>query len=741
MPQVSLALLWHQHQPYYLDDVSGHNPMPWVRLHGTKDYWGMAMHLREVPEMRATINLVPSLLAQILAYTEQQHQDEHLRVSRLPADSLSEDDLLYLLDNFFMVNPEQMIRPYRRYFELYQQRGFAVDTAQRAVRRFAPRDVIDLQCWNNLVWIHPIAFELDQELAEFRRKGHGYNESEKLWLLGKQMELLGQVIPLHKELADRGQIELTTTPFYHPIMPLLCDKRLARQAMPQVVLPERLEAYAEDAAVQMQRAAEYHQRIFGTRPRGLWPSEGSVAQALVPLVAKSGFEWMATDEQILACSTGGAVSRDGQGNLGNANMLYRPWDVGERGHTLQVIFRDHVLSDQIGFHYQRYPAQQAVDDFIGRLEKIASDAAGQQPTSQFATGEPARPPLVSVILDGENCWEYYPGGGVEFLRTLYKTIVAHPKLTPVRVSDYLDQHPASDRLGQLFAGSWIKHDFGIWLGHSECNRAWDLVSQTRAYLAAVSQRKQKPPEQLARAWEELYIAEGSDWFWWFGDSHTSAQDEVFDQLFRKHLQNVYVALEEQVPAELLHPIRLAQSHVRYHTQPSGYLNVKVNGRQTYFEWLNAGLYEATGARGTMSMADKRLVKSLHFGFDAERLLLRLDTSEGPAREQLADVETLRVTFLEPAGFELVIAQPTSAQPVSQLYHCNVPVSQAEIEVAADRILEIGIPWQSLALAAGAEVQFFVELLVGSQSRERTPREAVIETFVPSADFELKMWQA
>ena len=215
------ASVWHQHQPYYPDDIGGENPMPWVRLHGTKDYWGMAMLLDEVPEVHATINLVPSLLVQLAAYAEPGRQDEHLRVSRLPADGLSERDMTFLLDNFFMVHPEHMIRPYPRYHELFQKRGLTVDPAERARKRFTKRDIVDLQCWSNLVWIHPVAFERDKELAEFREKGRHWTEAEKQWLLGKQLELLREVVPLHRRLQERGQVELTTSPFYHPILPLL----------------------------------------------------------------------------------------------------------------------------------------------------------------------------------------------------------------------------------------------------------------------------------------------------------------------------------------------------------------------------------------------------------------------------------------------------------------------------------------------------------------------------------------
>ena len=476
MHEVALAFFWHQHQPYYPDDVAGENPMPWVRLHGTKDYWGMAMLLKEVPEMHATINLVPSLLQQLLAYTDHGHQDTHQRVSHLPADGLSEEDGYYLLDNFFMVHPDQMIRPFPRYYELYKKRGLGVDSAEKARKRFNKKDIIDLQCWSNLVWMHPLAFEQDAELAEFRDKGRGWTEKEKQWLLDKQMELLRQVVPLHRELMERGQLELTTTPFYHPIMPLLCDKRLARRAMPNVVLPKHLEGYAEDAREHVRRAVEFHEKLFGQKPRGMWPSEGSVCQGIIPVIADAGIQWIGTDEEILSCSTDGWVSRDGNGYLRNPEMLYRPWHAEEQGKSVQLVFRDHAMSDQIGFHYQRYQPEHAVDDFIGKIEAIGGATGGN-------AGH--RPTLVSIILDGENCWEYYPNAGVEFLRGLYRRVVQHPKIKPVRMADYLGRYPATDKVGNLFPGSWIQHNFGIWIGHPECNRAWDLLFETRQWLVSV----------------------------------------------------------------------------------------------------------------------------------------------------------------------------------------------------------------------------------------------------------------
>lgn len=732
MHDVALAFFWHQHQPYYPDDVAGENPMPWVRLHGTKDYWGMAMLLKEVPAMHATINLVPSLIEQIRGYTERGHEDTHLRVSRLAADQFSEADTYFLLDNFFMVHPDHNIRPFRRYQELYQKRGLGIDSAERSRKRFNKRDIIDLQCWSNLAWIHPVAFEVDPDLAAFREKGRHWTEAEKDWLLQKQMELLREVIPLHKELADRGQIELTTTPFYHPILPLLWDKRTARRAMPGVQLPRHLEGYPEDAIDQIRRAVSYHEKVFGQKPKGMWPSEGSVCPEIVGPLAEAGLQWIATDEEILSASTEGWIARDANGFLRNPEMLYRPWRVEHQGRNVQIVFRDHAMSDMIGFHYQRFDPAQAVSDFLGKVEAIGNATGGN-------AGH--RPTLVSIILDGENCWEYYPNAGVDFLRGLYRKVVQHPRIKPVRIADYLQKHPATDRIGNLFTGSWIQHNFGIWIGHPECNRAWDELYTTRQYLVKAGKSKNHTPEQLERAWEELRIAEGSDWFWWFGDSHSSAQDALFDRLFRKHLQNVYTLLGVEPPAELARPISQGSKHAVAYTAPTGLLSVQVNGRRSYFEWINAGHYSARTGRGTMNMAETGLVADLYYGFDTQRLLVRLDARGGPFREQFRAVEALRVRFVEPAGFELVVERPAERHPKAKLYHEQVAIAEAGVEVACDILFEMAIPLRSLAVESEAPLRFQVDMLDEGQPIERVPHDGLLETVVPSPDYELIMWQA
>jgi alpha-amylase/alpha-mannosidase (GH57 family) len=728
MSEVALAFLWHQHQPYYPDDVSGENPMPWVRLHGVKDYYGMAMHLLEFPEMRCTINLVPSLLLQLQGYTERGATDRPFQAARIPADGLSETDCLYLLDTFFMANTDHMVRPYPRYFDLYQRRAAGRNTTREALRRFNERDFRDLQVWFNLTWIHPLAIEKDAGLCDLMAKGRHFTEVEKNWLLDKHLELLRQIIPLHKQLAERGQVELTTTPYFHPILPLLLDKKLAREAMPEAKLPRFTGGYPEDAAAHIARAMTQHASLFGQPPTGMWPAEGSVCHPMIPLLAQHGIRWIATDEEILSHSTQGFVSRDGHGHVVNPERMYRAYKVRENDRELAIVFRDHALSDMIGFHYQRSDAVAAAEDFVHHLQNIRKAVNHNEPC------------LVSIILDGENCWEHYPGGGVTFLRELYKRATTTSGIRPVSLGAYLSDNPPRDSLPHLFAGSWINHNFAIWVGHEEDNTAWDALHRAREHLRQRAQASHVSPEDLRQAWEELYIAEGSDWFWWYGDDHSSAQDALFDYLFRKHLQNIYTLLGDEPPPDLARAIS-KRSQRPIHTSPRSLLEVKVDGQLTFFEWINAGCYTSHNQRGTMAQVTPGAIKELYFGFDLQSLLVRVDF-DGRANQAIVDFSALRVGFVEPAGWDVVVTWPTvfKSRAILRREGRLQPLQQGtQIEVGLDRILEMAIPFDALGVAVGQHLQFFVELLQSEQSRDRAPREGFIQLTRPGADFELRMW--
>jgi alpha-amylase/alpha-mannosidase (GH57 family) len=656
-----------------------------------------------------------------------------LELSRRPADGLSESDCLFLLDNLFMADPEHMIRPHRRYAELHQRRGAGRNTAREALRRFHERDLRDLQVWFNLAWIHPLAFERDAFLRELLDKGQHFTEEEKNRLLDKHLEILRSIIPLHQKLVENGQVELTTTPYYHPILPLLLDKKLAREAMPDVKLPHYAGGYPEDAGVHVRRAVEKHAQVFGKPPRGMWPAEGSVSQTFLPLLAQQGIRWIATDEEILSASTHGFVSRDNRGHVRNPDQMYRAYKVAEAGHELAIVFRDHALSDMIGFHYQRSQPLAAADDFVQHLRSIGQAVTGTQPA------------LVSVILDGENCWEHYPGGGVAFLRALYERCVRTRDLQSVQIGTFLEKHPPRDTLPHLFAGSWINHNFAIWIGHEEDNTAWDALHRTREHLLLRVQQGHVPAEQLRRAWEEIYIAQGSDWFWWFGEDHSSAQDAQFDYLFRKHLQNVYVLLGDTPPPDLARPVS-RRSQRPIHTLPRAFLDVKVDGRRTFFEWLSAGRYTCQNERGTMAMAAAGPMKEIYFGFHPQTLLIRIDF-DGPARAALADFDVLRIGFVEPAASEVRVTDLNGPKPVAQM-HTRAEAGKGTtarvetvvpVEIGIDQIVEVAIPLDRLKVGVDQPILFYIELLQGGQSRDRAPREGTINLTCPSPDFEQIMW--
>lgn len=725
MADVALALFWHQHQPYYPDDVGGTNLMPWVRLHGIKDYYGMAKHLLEVPEMRCTINFVPSLLVQLAAYTERDASDHLLDLTRVPADSLTRDQAYRVLDNFFMASLEHMIRPHLRYLELFERRGMGKMSAPEALRRFSTADLRDLQIWFNLAWFHPLAFQQYPELAELRKKARQFSEGDKKLVLDRQLDVLRQILPLHVELVHRGQLELTTTPFYHPILPLLLDKKQARESRPEVRLPRYHQGYAEDVTWHVRQAVEYHTRVFGTPPRGMWPAEGSVSQSIIPIVARAGIQWIASDEEILSQSTQGLVGRDHHGFMRNPEQMYQPYRLVDSGMELQIVFRDHALSDLIGFQYQRTTGELGAADFVSKLQGIGA-AVADRPTA-----------LVSVILDGENCWEHYPGGGVDFLRSLYHRVTTTPGIHPVKIGEYLEHHPPRTTIPRLFAGSWIGHNFDIWIGFDEDNAAWDQLHHAREFLRQQQATGRYPAETLARAWQEIYIAEGSDWFWWYGPHHSSPQDGLFDQLFRKHLENVYILLGTRPPAELAQPIK-RQPVRQIHTQPRAFLDVKVDGRRRPIDWLGAGIYEAGSERSTMAMAAPGPIRQILFGFNSEVLFIRVDFQDA-AREVLRAFEELRFHFEEPARQELVLKWPGRHDQEVLWRTPSGQMARPEVNVGLDRCVVVAIPFTLLDVACDGPIRFCVELVDGSQSRDRAPRDACISLTRPSPDFERLNW--
>src|SRR4051794_8969202 len=527
MPHIHLCFLWHMHQPFYKDLISGEYKLPWTRMHALKDYYGMVHILEEFPDIHQTFNLVPSMMAQVEEYAAGEARDPYLAMALKPAEELTDDERAFLLKHSFYSDPQQMIYRYPRYGELFDARNSQTGTGAR--RLFGPQEFRDLQMWSQLAWFDEEFQAEDPEVRAWIERGRDFTLEDQRRMGEKQREIVGKVLPAYAKLAAAGQIEISTTPYYHPILPLLCDSNIAGVAHPNVPLPPRFR-YPDDARRQLELAREYVKQHFGVAPVGLWPSEGSVSDEVFALASDLGFEWSATDSGVLDRTLHRAVPVEG---------LYRPYQWRQGGRALSVMFRDHFMSDLIGFVYSRMEASHAAADF---LHRIRQNCAGILASNRDA--------LVPIILDGENAWEYYARNGRPFLRELYRRISEDGGMRAVTASEAFRLN-RPEPLDHIFPGSWINANFDVWIGAEEDNHAWTQLLRARAtYDSATG----VPDDRRAMAFEELMIAEGSDWCWWYGPEHDSANRVEFDQLYRSHLANVYRFLGIAPPEELSRPI-------------------------------------------------------------------------------------------------------------------------------------------------------------------------------------------
>lgn len=604
---IYLSIIWHQHQPvYYKDPETGVYAKPWVRVHAAKDYYDMAAILQDYPDVHVTFNLTPSLIRQLDDFAAGA-TDMYWEMTMVPADQLTDDQKWFILRYFFDINPKIVTR-FPRYVELQAMRPGASDAdIQAAMNTWSAQDYRDLQVLFNLGWTDP-DFLAQEPLTSLVAKERDYTEEDKAVVLSEHLRILKEVVPLHRQLQEAGQIEVTMTPFAHPILPLLMDTSLAQEAVAGLELPASRFRFGQDAVAQVELGVEYYRDHFGADPRGMWPAEGSVAQEIVNIVARAGLQWMASDEMVLAPSLGmSGFTRNADDTVQEADALYRPYYVqGADSIPVAILFRDHTLSDKVGFAYSGLPGAVAASDFVRRVHSIHDRLQ-----EEGAEG----PHLVTVILDGENCWEYYDNDGKEFLHSLYQMLSDDPTIVAVTPSEYLAMFPEQPAIEDLWAGSWIDGTYSTWIGEEEENRAWEYLYQVRDLLAKYEQGvRQTDPESLVAAQEMMYIAEGSDWFWWYGADQDSGQDETFDLQFRDTLKEVYRLLEEEAPAFLDVPV--IPQRAQPASQPAtGLISPVVDGVAAEGEWDAGGYYEAL---------QSEVFKGLHYGFDAHNLYLRAD---------------------------------------------------------------------------------------------------------------------
>jgi alpha-amylase/alpha-mannosidase (GH57 family) len=525
--KIYLNIIWHMHQPYYYDSCQDIFTLPWVRTHATKDYLFMAKLADRFPQVRMTFNFTPSLIKQINLYL-QGKTDLVWNHFEKEAKKLSKKEKDFILENFFLA-PSQTQTSHFPFYETLKEK------AKHNIHNFSTQDWLDLQILYQLLWFDPITIKDNPDLSELIKRGKGYTEKDKAIIKQVTSKIIAEIIPMYKKLHDKGQIEISTSPLYHPIIPLLIDNWVASESSPGTHLPRYRFQYIDDAQKQIQKAKDVAERIWKTEIRGIWPSEGSVSSAAVSCFAQNGFSWTATGEEVLFHTLGLPIERDQNGLLNQGEKLYQPWFFSNDKNNIAIFFRDRHLSDLIGFAYQHLTFDDAVKDMISNLERIMN---------RLPNGYN---PVLSIILDGENAWEYYNNNGFDFLNNLYEALSQHSRITTTTPSEYLahiDQKPA---LHTLAPGSWIYGSLNTWIGHEEKNWAWDQLFLVRRLLA--EKEKELDGERKQEIFNILYQAEGSDWFWWLGPDNPSVQKEDFRKQFLSLLEKICDLIGEKYPGE------------------------------------------------------------------------------------------------------------------------------------------------------------------------------------------------
>ncbi len=714
----NVVFLWHMHQPYYVDPTTATALMPWVRMHCVKGYLDMITVLDDFPGVRVNFNLTPVLMLQVKELIEGKIADLWMQWARRPAAELGDDDKFRLLENFFKINWDNLVRPFPRFWELLNKRGltFYPDEVRRGLRYFSTQEFLDLQVWFNLAWCGYSAERAFPELAELKRKGRGFSEEEKNRVLDLHLEIMRLVIEKYRAAEERGQVELTTTPFFHPILPLIYDSAFAERSLPGRKFPKRFH-WPQDAAAHLTLAVEQHAAMFGKAPRGLWPSEGSIAPELIPLMEQCGIEYFCSDEENLFNS----LRREPAfaGVPPDRLELFQGWRVQHDGAAVNALFREKPLSDFIGFMASKNDPREAANHLLGHMRNIAK-------LVPIDTG------VIPLILDGENAWETFADGGEGFLRAVYGGMEAErATLHSCTIEDYFRHHAPRKQITTLHTGSWISSNFDIWIGEEEENAAWTLLGETREFLQRQIDAGALSEEQRCAALREIYAAEGSDWFWWYGPDFSTDNDGLFDSLFRQHLKNVYALCGQLAPAALSVPI-VAVTRAPLYTAPRGAISPPITGRRGgFYDWSGAGLY-ATGGEGTAMHRSDRLLNRLYFGSDPGMFYLRLDFHKW-------DRIALEIDFQQPEPVRVETGVLARRGPQDFTVTRGKRRAMKRSTLAAAETVEIGIPAEDLGLVRGGAVSFQVKIFANGIERERYPESAPITFVLPGEEETLEHW--
>ena len=745
--KLSIAFYWHMHQPVYQLTSGGDYLMPWVRLHAVKDYLDMAMWTKKFDKLKLNFNIVPILVDSIIDYAEKGAHDIHSRMTITPENELKQEDKIFILNNFFDANYQTMILTNPEYHRLYQivQTEGTNDTSI-----FTNQEYADLMALFNLAWIDPSYKTSIPELKKLIKKGKNYTLEDRINIIEIQRDIIRKIIPSTKKLVEKNKIEITTSPYYHPILPILLDyKNIKKNQIPDDDISNLKTEL--DAKVQTEMALDRIEEVFGKRPRGIWPSEHCVNGKTLELLSSLGVEWSISDEGILANSINFEFEHDFKGYLKEPYHLLKTYRYKTKNTDLKMIFRDSAIPNLISFEYQNHNPIATANDLYDRIKVLQSKILSS----------PDREHLLTIALDGENCWENYLEDGASFLKTLYTLITEDETLETVLISDYLDNTKEDKPLNKIAAGSWMNRNFKLWIDEPVKDIAWTYLKRVRQDFSNFVKREPLNPNiELAR--RELFICEGSDWFWWYGEPNDSGRDNIFDFLFRTHLKTIYRSLDLDTPKYLHDPISNIST-----TKPSKYpkslISPEINGKFVTTEediWNNAGFIEIPDGP---VLRESKLFDKIRFGNDENYFYLKFNLNKYLRENSDLSRRTYQMyIYLRKASNRQVLApvrlinKTQNISPVSmEKFHNEIQIAirndklqllriikaipgdmwvleQAKtIETAYDEVLDVKIPFELLDIKNGETLEFlFVNANYGIKDFY-IPNEMVLSVTRPS----------
>ena len=711
--------------------------MPWARLHAVKDYLDMVLILEKYPKLKLNFDVVPALMDTVVDYTQGKH-DIHSELTVSDVYNMNQEEKSFVLNNFFSAKFETMIFRSENYKNLYQKR-YSKDICN--TEEFSPQEISDLMALFNLVWIDSVHYSRYPRIQELWNKQYNYTQEDRIEIINIHKQIMNEIIPTYKKYIHEGRIEMTTSAYYHSILPILIDLKASTKSSHTTEGLPTTWGMLDDARAQIKKALDRVEEIMGIRPKGFWPPELCLGPKTLNILAKEGIEWTISDEGILSDSINFDFIRDFKGNLTDPYHLLKVYEYQTKTEPINVIFRDRSIPNLINFEYAGLEAKMAANDLYDKIKVIQTKLLVSPDDNH----------LLTIALDGENCWENYENDGNNFLNNIYSLIEKDETLDTVLITNYIREDKHKKVLNKIHSGSWIDQTFQYWIGESTKNKAWSYLKEAKdTFEAFVKENKNNPNIDIA--YRELMIAEGSDWFWWYGEPNNSGQDFVFDYMYRERLKNVYTAIgiepPEHLNTSLITKIEMPFKH------PTRMITPRMDGLlESYDDWYHAG--NISMLDGPVFRENKN-VEKIHFGCDSNNVYFRLHVNKNSSDTSFIDrinqfyIYIRNATNVANRAYIRLISKTDNPYPILRekfeheltltlvkdtLYpprftsclHPNMwTLANPEgINIIYKDVIDVAIPFDLLGVKKGETVEFFMANTDSGVKNTHIPQEILL----------------